>query len=316
MPNIAILYKPTPAHPMVLTKEHIDILASHNTDGVLRLYRDEDELIADDLDAEILMAWGRDTPAASCQKLKNLKWIQSLSAGTEGLDKIDGLKERGIILSKMKGVHGYVMAETCITYILSFLRSFPLMGARQRAHLWQKPSLCKLRECKDTTVGIIGMGDIGSRVALLCKRLDMTVLGCRRNPANMENIDRMYALTEIDDMLKECDFVVDLVPDTPQSAQMFDADFFKKMRDDAIFINIGRGATVDTDALIAALKSGEIAGAALDAVTPEPLGEDSPLWDMENVIITPHCSADSPNYFDRAVVTIANNLDAYLNKEA
>lgn len=311
MPNIAILYQPTAAHPMILTQEHVDLIAAHNRSGEVRWYRTEEEVLADPFDAEILFGWGRETPDDACSVMPNLKWVQSVSAGVEGLSKLKVMEKEGMILSKMKGIHGYVMAETCLAFILNFLRSLPLIQVRQRAHLWKKPELSDLRECKDTTVGILGMGDIGSRVALLCKLLGMTVLGCRRTAVPMENIDRMYTLDQLDEMLPKCDFVVDLVPDTPASEKMVDKAFFEKMRNDAVFINIGRGATVDTQALIEALQSGVIAGAAIDAVTPEPLEEDSPLWDMENVILTPHCSADSPNYFDRAVQVLINNLEAY-----
>ena len=310
MPNLAIVYQPNGPHPMVLEQRHVDEIARHCA-GEVRRYYTYEELLADDFDAEIMFCWGRDTPDEVCEKLTNLKWIQSLSAGVEGLAKLKVLEKGGIILSKMKGIHGYVMAETCITYILSFLRSFPLCNARKREHIWQKPDLRDLRECKDTTVGIIGMGDIGSRVAYLCKILGMTVLGCRRSAKPMENIDKMYSLDELDVLLPQCDFVVDLVPHTPQSEKMVNAEFFKKMKPTGVFINIGRGATCDTQDLVEALQNGVIAGAAIDAVEPEPLNDDSPLWDMDNVIITPHCSADSPNYFDRAVKVVCSNLDSY-----
>lgn len=316
MPNIAILYAPTPAHPMVLTQAHVDRLAGHNRAGQLRWYRTQEELLADGFDAEILMCWGRDTPAQCCDQMKSLRWIQSLSAGVEGLAKLEAVRRPGFILSKMKGVHGFVMAETCLAYILCFLRSFPETAARQRARVWEKPALERLRECGDATVGILGIGDIGGRVAQLCKALGMTVLGCRRTPVPMDCVDRMYPLAQMYDMLAACDFVVDLVPDTPQADKMVDAAFFAHMKPGAVFINIGRGATVDTGALVDALQGGVIAGAALDVVTPEPLQGDSPLWDMENVILTPHCSADSPNYFDRAVEVIAENLEAYQDGKA
>jgi len=311
MPDIAIIYQPNGPHPMVLEQRHVDEIIAHNRAGEVRWYKTEEEAVADTFDAEILITWGRDTPDAFCDKQKGLKWVQSVSAGVEGLAKLRCLKDSDIILSKMKGIHGYVMAETCITYILSFLRSFPLINARKRDHVWKKPELCDLRECKDTTVGIVGMGDIGTRVAYLCKILGMTVLGCRRRAVEMENIDKMYSLDNVGEMLAQCDFVVDLVPDTPEAKNMVNAEFFKKMKPSAVFINIGRGATVDTQALVEALQNGVIAGAAIDAVEPEPLNEDSPLWGMDNVIITPHCSADSPNYFDRAVKVVVNNLESY-----
>jgi len=178
-------------------------------------------------------------------------------------------------------------------------------------HVWKKPETVQLLDATDVKVGIYGMGDIGSSVAKLCKAMGMTVYGCRRSAVDMKYVDKMFTLEQRSQMLPVCDFVVDLVPDTPDSRESVNADFFSNMKKSAVFINIGRGATVDMNALVFALNNGVIAGAALDAVTPEPLNEDSPLWDMENVIITPHCSADSPNYFDRAFAYIADRLKEY-----
>lgn len=310
MVNVAILYTETPTHPIVLTEEHVNFLRSR-LDGELRWYRSEAELLADGFDAEVLLCWGRETPDAAARHYPNLKWVQSLSAGVEGLAKMEAAQSGKLILSKMKAVHGPVMAQTTLCYILSFLRDFPVLLAQQRRAEWHKPALSALRECCDTTVGIFGMGDIGGEVAKLCKKMDMTVLGCRRHAAPAENVDEMFPFDRLNEMLARCDFVVNLLPDTPATAKIVNRDFFAAMQPSAVFINIGRGATVDNDALIEALRSGVIAGAALDVASPEPLGPDSPLWTMENVILTPHCSADSKNYFDRAVVTLAENLEAY-----
>jgi len=312
MPNIAILYNSVPAHPMVLAERHIEMIREHNDRGEVRWYHSEEDMLADEFDAEVLLCWGMDTPDRAFKKMQSIKWVQSLSAGYEGLARIDDLKERKAILSKIKGVHGFVMAETCLAFILCFVRSFPLIVSRQKQHVWKKPELYQLRECRDITVGIIGMGDIGSNVAKLCKSLEMRVIGCKRRVCEMENVDKMYSLDDMSEMLPQCDFVVDLVPNTPESVGMIDEKIFRMMKPEGVFINIGRGKTVKTEDLVQALQNGVIAGAALDAIDPEPLNEDSPLWDMENVFITPHCSADSPNYFDRAIGVVAANLDSYI----
>lgn len=312
MPNVAIVYTDTPTHPIVLTEAHVDYLRSQMRSGEIRWYRSEEEALAERFDADVLFCWGRDTPNALSAHYPNLKWIQSLSAGVEGLEKMDAAKREGVILSKMRAVHGYVMAETTLAYILSFLRDLPVLRAKQFRHEWDKPGLPRLRECCDTTVGIFGIGDIGSAVARLCKLMGMTVLGCRRKSVPMENVDQMYSFENRAEMLRRCDFVVNLVPDTDATKKLIDASFFDEMKSDAVFINIGRGVSVDTDALVEALRGGVIAGAALDVTDPEPLGSDSPLWEMENVIITPHCSADSRNYFQRACHgTLAENLRSY-----
>jgi phosphoglycerate dehydrogenase-like enzyme len=159
------------------------------------------------------------------------------------------------------------------------------------------------------------MGEIGSHIADKCRALGMKVLGCRRNPDGTENADRMYPLSRIEEMLPQCDIVVSLVPASAESLKMFNADLFSCFKQGGCFISMGRGAVVDEEALIRALKDGKLAGAALDVFEKEPLPEDSPLWDLDNVIITPHSSALSPDNMDRAVDTICANVNRFVNGE-
>ncbi len=310
MPDIAILYQTNSATPMVITERHLNMIREHNSNGDVRVFSTEKELIDSGFDAEVLVAWGRLHPNDYCNSCSNLSWIQAISAGIEGLTSLDAAK-RGVPVTKISGVHGIPMAQTTLCYILSFLRGMPQIYANQRKHIWQKPSAPEPEETIEKTVAIVGMGDIGSRVAALCKMLGMKVIGCKRHVTQMENVDEMYSTNELEKVLNLADFVVCLVPHTPQSEKMFGAKEFASMKRTGVFINIGRGAVVDTDALTEALKKGIIAGAALDAVDPEPLPKDSPLWDMENVIITPHCAADSPYYFDRIIPIVCENLDRY-----
>ena len=171
------------------------------------------------------------------------------------------------------------------------------------------------REASGITVGIVGMGEIGSRTAEKCRALGMKVLGCRRTPDGTENADRMYALADIKEMLPVCDIVLSLVPASAQSRRMFGEELFRCFKDGSYFINMGRGSVVDEDALAEALRSGRLAGAALDVFEREPLPADSPLWDLDNVIITPHCSAMSPFNMERAADTICENLKRFVNEE-
>jgi len=314
MPNIAILFQTTSTTPMVLREDHLDMIRSHNPDGDVRVFETEEELLSAKFDAEILFSWGRITPNSYCNSCTNLRWIHSISAGAEGIMALDAAKPP-MIITKMADVHGVPMSEHTMCYILSFLRRFPQSYSNQRAHIWDKSKANLLDECQNKTVAIIGIGGIGSEVARKCKAFDMRVIGCRRTPKPMEFVDEMYPVAELKAVLGQADFVVCLVPHTPESEGMFDKAMFKLMKPSAIFINIGRGKVVDTPALIDALQRGVIAGAALDALEPEPLETDSPLWDMENVIISPHCSADSPYYFDRGIPMMCENLDKFLKGE-
>lgn len=314
MPNIAILYQKNAATPMTLEQKYIDQIRAHNPDGEVLVCETERQLLDSGFDAEILLAWGRMCPNEYCKSRTNLKWIQTLSAGAEGILGMDCAKEP-LIVSKMNGVHGVPMSESCIAYILSFLRGLPRLRDQQKAHVWKKPVCPGPDECREKTVAIVGIGDIGQEVARKCKFFDMKVIGCRRTPRPMEYVDEMYPVADLEKVLGMADFVVCLVPDSPEAVHMFGREQFAAMKAAGVFINMGRGSVVDTAALIAALRDGVIGGAALDALEEEPLPASSPLWDMENVIISPHCSADSPLYFDRAIPVVCENLDRYRNGE-
>ena len=314
MPNIAILYQTTPTTPMVLEEKHLELIRSHNPDGEVRAFETEKELLAANFDAEILLTWGRIVPNDYCNSCTNLRWIHSISAGAEGLMKLDVAKPP-MIITKMAEVHGRPMSDTTICYILSFLRCMPLAFQQQQDHNWDKTQAHLLDESYGKTVAIIGIGSIGSEIARKCKFFEMKVIGCRRTPNPMEYVDEMYPLTELPAVLEQADFVVSLVPDTPESEGMFNYKVFSQMKPSAIFINIGRGKVVNHADLVTALQEGLIAGAAIDAAEPEPLDADSPLWDMKNVIITPHWSADSPHFFDRATPLMCDNLDRFLKGE-
>ena len=299
---------------MTLEQKHVDQIRAHDPGGELLVCETEQQLLDSGFDAEILLAWGRMCPDEYCKSCTNLKWIQTLSAGAEGILRMDCAK-KPLIISKMSGVHGIPMSESCMAYILSFLRGLPRLRDQQKAYVWKKPENPEPDECHEKTVAIVGIGDIGGEVARKCKFFDMKVLGCRRTPRPMEHVDEMYPVTDLEKVLGMADFVVSLVPDTPQAAHMFGAKQFAAMKPTGVFINIGRGSVVDTSALIEALQNGVIGGAALDALEEEPLPADSPLWDMENVIVSPHCSADSPFYFDRAIPVVCENLDRYIKGE-
>ena len=305
--KLAVLYQPTPAHPMVLRDEHIEALSRAVPELETVRCTSEEELLARCPDADILFCWGRDTPERWVSGAGSLKWIQALSAGIDGFEPLRTLRP-GLRISKIAGIHGIPMAESALMYILMFLCGMPRLMANKARHLWEKPLSPAPDDCWQKTVGIVGMGDIGSHVAEKCKAFGLTVLGCRRHPTPMANVDEMLPLTELDSLLERSDFVLCLVPLTAESVHMFGEREFRKMKPSAVFMNMGRGPVVDEAALVRALRAGELRGAALDAFETEPLPPDSPLWDMENVILTPHCSADTPFYFDRALPLLCENL--------
>lgn len=275
------------------------------------LCESEDELIEKCPDAEILLCWGIDCPIKWVSGAKSLKWIQSFSAGIEALMPIRKLRPE-LIITKMTGVHAYPMAESALMYILMFLNRMPYFAKSQRLHLWEKKlPPYTTDDCSGKTVGIVGMGEIGNVMAERFQVFGLKVLSCRRTIREEDRADVMYSLDEIENMLPLCDFVISLVPASLEATRMFNEKLFALFKDGAYFISMGRGMVVDETALVNALDSGKLRGAALDVFNKEPLSPESPLWDKENVIITPHCSATTAHNFDLAIESFCNNFEKY-----
>ncbi|HVZ12097.1 MAG TPA: D-2-hydroxyacid dehydrogenase [Patescibacteria group bacterium] len=243
---------------------------------------------------------------------KNLKWIHMSSAGVTDAARI--LAPTDIILTNSSGVHPIPISETVLGYILMFARRLDVAYRNQVLNKSWSRNVGNNRgmELVDKTIGIVGFGRIGQEIARLCRGIGMKAVALQYSqPLDKSMIDHTFE--NIDELLEKADFVVDCLPLTPETKGYFDADRFKSMRDSAYFINIGRGGTVAEHDLITALKEGTIAGAGLDVFEVEPLPDSSPLWSLENVIITPHISGWTPEYTNRVVNIFCANLEAYLS---
>ena len=307
MADVLVLFGHRPDIPMKVEPRHLDAIQAACS-GKVYYYQSEEEALADGVDAEVLFIWGGSgkMPEQWCLNSKRLKWINSFSAGVNPI--MDSpISQLPVHLTNAKGIHGKTMGVTTMGYIISFLRHFPTLMRQQKAHVWDKTTVTYL-EPTGLTLGIVGAGAIAGEVARLAKAMDMRVLGVKRSVKPLENYDEVYSNEQLDQVLAQSDFVVILTPLTEQTRHMIGAHQLSCMKPSAVLINIARGPVVDTDALVEALQKGTIGGAALDAVDPEPLPADSPLWDMENVIITPHCAADSTLYMDRAMAQFCENL--------
>lgn len=315
MADVLVLYKTRDDLPMVMTSEYIDKI-KETVSGEVYWCATEEEVLEKNIDAEVLFIWGGSgkMPVQYCLQSKKLKWINSFSAGVNPI--MDSpIANLPITLTNSSGIHGRTMALTTIGYMISFLRGFPQLQVQQKEHVWKKITKPTPRDTEGLTVAIIGAGSIGSEVARLSSALGMKVLGVKRTVVPMEYYDEVYSNNDMDIALGQADFVVLLTPLTEATHHLMNKEKLEKMKDSAVLINISRGPVVDEAALITALQKGTIAGAALDATEIEPLAVDSPLWDMENVIITPHNSADSILYMDRAINLFLDNLKRYENGE-
>ena len=287
---------------------------------VLLCYSVEELIDAGGTDVDMMLTWstpGNVTPelVEFCRTAPKLKWIQSMITGMDALLASD-IGKMGIRLTATRGIHGFSMADQVLAFIFSFLRAFPDMQRFQERKEYPMDAGHLLDESWGKTVGIVGLGRIGQFIAKKCSALGFRVLGLKRRPIECEGVEHCYSNNEMAEMLGQCDFVVLVTPLTPETENLIGAKELKMMKKSARLINVARGGVVDTEALIAALKDGTIAGAGLDAFAEEPLPPSSPLWDLPNVIITPHVAGQTPFYNERAFEVILENIRRFRNDEA
>lgn len=247
--------------------------------------------------ARVLFHWaGNKTEVGRIlQAAPHLDWIQARYAGVDGL-LFPELIESPVPLTNGSGVFSQSLGEFAILGALYFAKDLPRMLRAKAARKWDQFNVL---EVSKQTMGIVGYGDIGRACASRAKALGMRVLALRRDVsprAGDEYVDRVYQTREILQMLPECDYVVVAAPLTPETKGMMSTWQFAAMKPDAVIVNVGRGPVIDEAAMVEALRSGQIRGAALDVFEVEPLPADSPLWGMENVLISPHCSDNTKDW--------------------
>jgi D-2-hydroxyacid dehydrogenase (NADP+) len=248
-----------------------------------------------------------------------LRWIAFWSAGMDGKVS-EGMRARDLKLTNASGVHGPNIAEHVMGFMLMFTRELHLHMRAQVEGVWSRPGSFPRRganELAGQTLGIVGLGRIGEALAVRAKAFDMRIIATKRDPnARYEAAvvpDAIYGAEELPRLLAESDHVCIALPYTPDTHHLFNAELLAKMKPTAYLYNIGRGKIVDENALIDALRAGTIAGAGLDVFETEPLPADSPLWTLENVILTPHTSGGTPYYFNRFATLFTDNLRRYLH---
>lgn len=266
-------------------------------------------------DAEVCMAWGMpgsilDTILANTP---HLRWLHTPSTGIDHLLPSILQARADILFTNSPGLHAIPIAEFVIAFLLNHAKLLPELRLAQTTHHWAKD--LKIREVYETTLLIIGLGGIGQAIATRAAALGMHVWGSRRTPQPVPGVERVVGADGWRELLPEADYTVIAAPLTPETNRMVNETAFRAMRPTAYFINIARGQIVDEDALITALREEWIAGAALDAFSTEPLPPDSPLWDLPNVFITPHCTWTSPRMYERAAALFLENFLRYRNGE-
>jgi phosphoglycerate dehydrogenase-like enzyme len=242
----------------------------------------------------------------------NLQVVQALSAGVDFLP-LDQIETAGLALTNASGVSAEPIGEQVLGYMLQFERRLNDIARNQQRGVWERIEGGELR---DKTVGIIGVGAIGSRVAELAQAFEMNVIGTKRTlddpPAS---VDDLLPAPEYHELLRRADYVVLACPLTDETEGMIGLPEFRLLGSDAVLVNIARGGIVDQDALVRALQYGMIRGAALDVFEDEPLPPDSVLWDLSNVIVTPHMAGSTPHKGQRWVDIVTANYEALVEND-
>ncbi|MET0147287.1 MAG: D-2-hydroxyacid dehydrogenase [Ilumatobacteraceae bacterium] len=239
-----------------------------------------------------------------------LRWLHTFSAGTDH-PVFATLRERGVRLTSSSGASAGPIARTVVLYLLALSRDLPRLLADQAAHRWDPRNF---DDVDGRTIGVVGMGPIGREIIRLAAALGMRPIGMRRRilgdePCETWTIDRLAELAAAVDVLAVA------LPLTDDTRGIVSADVIAGMRPDSVFVNVGRGELVDEIALTAALVGGHVGGAGLDVFATEPLPPDSPLWDLPNVIVTPHSSGQTASTGWGAAEIFLDNLGRYVRGE-
>jgi phosphoglycerate dehydrogenase-like enzyme len=266
--------------------------------------------------AEVILSWGakRDLISQLLARAPKLRWIHSRSAGLDGL-MFPELVESPVPLTNGRGVFSQSLGEFIIGAVLFFAKDMPRMRRSQKEGRWDP---FDVQEIRGQTLGIVGYGDIGRAIAKRASALEMKVLAMRRRPelsAGDPYVSEMFGFEQKKTLMERCDYVVAALPLTPETKDFLSVDDFAAMKKSAIFMNIGRGPVVDEPALIAALKSGQIRGAALDVFAVEPLPEGHPFYSMENVLMSAHCADNTADWLNDAIRFFYQNLERFWKGE-
>ena len=245
-------------------------------------------------------------PVIQSVKAGSLAWFHTFSAGVDDAF-FQGLLERGVRLSTSSGAMAVPIAHSVVLHLLTFAHRLQHFRDAQRRRAWEPRNL---RELEGSLLGVVGLGPIGVEVARLGAALRMRVVGFRRSPRGDEPCETV-PIGDLHAWLPRIDHLVLALPLNEDSEKLIDEPALARLKPEAVLVNIARGGVVDEAALVRALQAGRLAGAALDVFETEPLPEDSPLWSLPNVVVTPHCSGDARGNQARAVAIFVDNLARY-----
>ena len=257
-------------------------------------------------EADILVTFKCDQ--SMLDRAPNLKWVQALSTGVDSFPR-SSLSQRDIILTSTRGIHARHMAEYAIAVMVILARNLHRIVKNQTSHAWER---YPQGEIQGKVLAIVGLGSIGREIARKAAFLGMEVHGVKKHPEKLPDVHSVVGMDGLDHVLGFSDYVINLLPLTPETEDLFNKDRFSGMKEGACFINMGRGGSVNEDDLVQALQTNRLGGFVSDVFKQEPLPADHPLWDEDKAMITPHICGESTVYMDKAIPVIERNIQAFI----
>ena len=282
--------------------EYAAVLRSELPDREIAIARTPEE--ERELLSKVAVATGHTITDEQLETADNLELFACVYAGTGHLP-MDALEAADVAVTNASGVHGPNIAEYVIGAMVMQARSFPRAWRQQQRHEWRS---FPTTELKESTVTIVGLGAIGTAIIERLEPFGVETIGVRYSPEKGGPTDEIYGFGELHTALARTDYLVLACPLTEETTGLIGSEAFRTLPPTATLINVARGAVVDTDALVSALRRNAIGGAVLDVTDPEPLPSEHPLWDLSNVQITPHNAGHTPKYYERVGAILAENV--------
>lgn len=260
-------------------------------------------------EVEILFTYGNEMPEELVTKMKSLRWIHSGQAGIDAMPK-SLLADMGVFVTNSRGINSVTIAEYVLCMLLNLERNTYKFYDAYKQKKWDLET--HLDEVSGKTIGILGLGKVGMEIAKRASAFDVRVLGINLTKVESPFIDEQYLPSQLKEVAGKCDYVVICMPLTNETHHMLNEEVFDTFKQGAVLVNVGRGAIVKTEAAVQALKTGKLRAAILDVFDEEPLPADSKLWEVENLMITPHIAGDrQASYQPRMMRILCNNLNLY-----
>ncbi|WP_227375370.1 D-2-hydroxyacid dehydrogenase [Haladaptatus halobius] len=236
-----------------------------------------------------------------------IRWVHSIQAGYDRFP-LDEFESEGVVLTNSTGIHGTSVGETALGMMLSLARRLHAYARQQTEREWSRPEWDEAFTLQDEPLCVVGLGTLGQGIAKRADAVGMHVTGVRRSAESVPHVSEVFATDDLREAIADARFVALATPLTDETRGLMGDAEFDAMREDAFFVNVARGKCADESALVAALQEGEIAGAALDVFEEEPLPDDSPLWGMDEVLVTPHAAAAEIDYYRHIAELVRGNV--------